>query len=105
MRFCGEPQTHERSSDALSDNPLRWSVTARQLDLITHFVEMGTPIDTQRAAGHPPGLLAVSGATDYCYCSSRRQSHPSLQNTFVLVGSLPAQGANYNISVASGVLI
>ena len=29
MRFCGEPQTHERSSDALSDNPLRWSVTAR----------------------------------------------------------------------------
>jgi ankyrin repeat protein len=61
------------------------------------------PIDAQRADGQTPVLLAVNGASDYWYRANRGRSHPSLRNTFVLVGSLLAHGANYNISVAAAV--
>lgn len=90
-----------RASDALGNNALHWSVITRQLDLIARLVELGTPIDAQRADGHTPVLLAVNGATDYWYRATRGRSHPSLRNTFVLVGSLLAHGAKYNISVAA----
>jgi len=33
--------------------------------LIDRFVELGTPIDAQRADGQTPVLLAANGATDY----------------------------------------
>jgi ankyrin repeat protein len=92
-----------RRSDALGNNALHWSVLTRQLRLIDRFVELGTPIDAQRADGQTPVLLAVNGATDYWYRSSRGRSHPSLRNASVLVGSLLAHGASYNISVAAAV--
>ena len=92
-----------RSSDALGNNALHWSVITRQLDLIEHFVTLGTPIDAQRADGQTPVLLAVNGAYDYWYRATRVKSHPSIRNTSVLVGSLLAQGANYTISVAAAV--
>jgi ankyrin repeat protein len=92
-----------RSSDALGNNALHWSVITRQLDLIEHFVTLGTPIDAQRADGQTPVLLAVNGAYDYWYRATRVKSHPSIRNTSVLVGSLLAQGANYTISVAASV--
>lgn len=94
-------KTLARASDALGNNALHWSVIMRQLDSIARFVEIGTPIDAPRADGQTPVLLAVNGATDYWYRATRDRSHPSLRNTFVLVGSLLAHGASYNISVAS----
>jgi ankyrin repeat protein len=92
-----------RAADALGNNPLHWSVITRQLDLVARFVECGTPIDAQRADGLTPVLLAVNGANDYWYRANRGRSHPSLRNSFVLVGSLLAHGASYNISVAAAV--
>ncbi|MFN0056133.1 MAG: ankyrin repeat domain-containing protein [Planctomycetales bacterium] len=92
-----------RASDALGNNPLHWSVITRQLGLIDRFVELGTPIDAKRADGNTPVLLAVNGATDYWYRSTRGRSHPSLRNTSVIVGSLLAHRAQYTISVAAAV--
>jgi uncharacterized protein len=92
-----------RASDALGNNALHWSVITRQLPLITQFVELGTPIDAQRADGQTPVLLAVNGAMDYWYRAERGKSHPSLRNSSVLVGSLLASGASYTISVAAAV--
>jgi ankyrin repeat protein len=92
-----------RSSDALGNNALHWSVITRQLGLIRCFAELGTPIDAQRADGQTPVLLAVNGATDYWYRATRGRSHPSLRNSSVLVGSLLAQGADYGLSVAAAV--
>jgi ankyrin repeat protein len=95
--------TLAHASDALGNNALHWGVITRQLALIDRFVDLGTPLDAQRADGQTPVLLAVNGATDYWYRDTRGRSHPSLRNTFVLVGSLLAHGANYNISVAAAV--
>jgi hypothetical protein len=53
-----------RSSDALGNNALHWSVLTRQLGLIERFAALGTPIDAPRADGQTPVLLAVNGATD-----------------------------------------
>jgi len=92
-----------RASDALGNTALHWSVITRQLDLIERFVELGTPIDVQRADGQSPVLLAVNGAMDYWYRATRGKSHPSLRNTSVMVGSLLARGAKYTISVAAAV--
>lgn len=92
-----------RASDALGNNALHWSVITRQLSLLERFVELGTPIDMERADGQTPVLLAVNGATDYWYRATRGRSHPSLRNTSVLVGSLLALGANYTISLAAGI--
>jgi ankyrin repeat protein len=92
-----------QSSDALGNNALHWSVLTRQLGLINRFVELGTPIDAERADGNTPVLLAVNGATDYWYRATRGRSHPSLRNASVLVGSLLAQGARYTISVAAAI--
>src|SRR5262245_26911750 len=92
-----------RSSDALGNNALHWSVITRQLGLVERFAALGTPIDAQRADGQTPVLLAVNGATDYWYRATRGRSHPSLRNASVLVGSLLPQGANYSISVAAAV--
>ena len=92
-----------RSSDALGNNPLHWSVITRQLGLIGRFAALATPIDAERADGQTPVLLAVNGATDYWYRATRGKSHPSLRDTSVLVGSLLARGADYTISVAAAV--
>ena len=92
-----------QSSDALGNNALHWSVITRQLGLIERFVELGTPVDAQRADGQTPVLLAVNGATDYWYRATRGKSHPSIRNAAVMVGSLLAHGANYTISVAAAV--
>jgi ankyrin repeat protein len=92
-----------RASDALGNNALHWSVITRQLEWINRFIERGTPIDAQRADGQTPVLLAVNGATDYWYRSTRGRSHASLRDTSVIVGSLLAQGATYTISVAAAV--
>jgi ankyrin repeat protein len=92
-----------QSSDALGNNALHWSVITRQLGLIERFVELGTPIDAQRADGQTPLLLAVNGATDYWYRATRARSHPSLRNASVMVGSLLTKGADYNISVAAAI--
>jgi ankyrin repeat protein len=92
-----------RSSDALGNNALHWSVITRQLGLIERFASLGTQIEAERADGQTPVLLAVNGATDYWYRATRGRSHPSLRNTSVLVGSLLAKGANYTISVAAAV--
>jgi hypothetical protein len=92
-----------RSSDALGNNALHWSVITRQLGLIERFAALGTPLDAQRADAQTPVLLAVNGANDYWYRATRGRSHPSLRNASVLVGSLLAQGANYTISVAAAV--
>jgi ankyrin repeat protein len=92
-----------QSSDALGNNALHWSVITRQLGLIERFVDLGTPIDAQRADGQTPVLLAVNGATDYWYRATRGRSHPSIRNASVIVGSLLAKGANYGISVAAAV--
>jgi ankyrin repeat protein len=92
-----------RTSDALGNNALHWSVITRQLGLIERFVELGTPLDAQRADGQTPVLLAVNGATDYWYRATRGKSHPSLRNASVMVGSLLAHGARYTISVAAAV--
>jgi ankyrin repeat protein len=92
-----------RTSDALGNNALHWSIITRQLGLIKRFVELGTPIDAQRADGQTPVLLAVNGATDYWYRATRGRSHPSLRNAAVMVGALLAHGARYTISVAAAV--
>jgi ankyrin repeat protein len=92
-----------RASDALGNNPLHWSVMTRQLALIDRFVNLGTPMEAQRADGQTPVLLAVNGATDYWFRTTRGRSHPSLRNTSVLVGNLLAHGATYSISVAAAV--
>jgi len=92
-----------RSSDALGNNAMHWSVITRQLNLIERFFKLGTPIDAERADGQTPVLLAVNGATDYWYRATRGRSHPSLRNTSVLVGSLLGHGASYTISVAAAV--
>ncbi|MCI0742189.1 MAG: ankyrin repeat domain-containing protein [Gemmataceae bacterium] len=92
-----------RASDALGNNAIHWSVIIRQLGLIERFVQLGTPIDAERADGQTPVLLAVNGATDYWYRDTRGRSHPSLRNASVIVGSLLAQSANYSISVAAAV--
>jgi ankyrin repeat protein len=92
-----------RMSDALGNNALHWSVITRQLGLIERFVELGTPIDAQRADGQTPVLLAVNGATDYWFRATRGRAHPSLRNASVLVGSLLARGASYTIAVAAAV--
>lgn len=92
-----------RASDGLGNNALHWSVITRQLGLIERFVDLGTPIDAQRADGQTPVLLAVNGAMDYWHRASRGRSHPSLRNTSVLVGNLLAKGASYTISVAAAV--
>ena len=89
-----------RASDALGNNPLHWSVITRQLSLIERFIELGTPIDAQRADGQTPALLAVSG-TDYWHRATRGRSHPSLRNKWVMVGYLLARGASYDISIAA----
>ena len=57
----------------LGNNALHWSVITRQLGLIERFVELGTPIDAQRADGQTPVLLAVNGATDYWYRATARR--------------------------------
>jgi ankyrin repeat protein len=92
-----------QASDALGNNALHWSVITRQLGFIARFVELGTPIDTHRADGQTPVLLAVNGATDYWYRATRGRSHPSIRDTSVIVGNLLAHGANYSISVAAAV--
>jgi ankyrin repeat protein len=92
-----------QGSDALGNNALHWSVMTRQLSLIERFVELGTPIDAQRADGQTPVLLAVNGANDYWYRATRGRSHPSIRNASVMVGSLLARGANYTMSVAAAV--
>jgi ankyrin repeat protein len=92
-----------QASDALGNNALHWSVITRQLGLIERFVELGPPIDAQRADGQTPVLLAVNGANDYWYRATRGRSHPSIRNASVMVGSLLARGANYTISVAAAV--
>ncbi len=89
------------ASDALGNNALHWSVITRQLGLIGRFVELGTPIDARRADGQTPVLLAVNGANDYWYRDTRGRSHPSIRNTWVMVGDLLANGAGYTISVAA----
>jgi ankyrin repeat protein len=91
------------AADALGNNALHCSVITRQLPLIGRFVELGTPIDAQRADGQTPVLLAANGATDYWYRATRGRSHPSLRNAAVLVGNLLAHGARYTISVAAAV--
>src|SRR5206468_1885827 len=48
-------------------------------------------------------LLAVNGATDYWYRETRGRSHPSLRNSFVIVGNLLARGAAYTLSVAAAI--
>jgi len=50
-----------RASDALGNNALHWSVITRQLGWIARFVELGTPIDAERADGQTPVLLAITG--------------------------------------------
>ena len=91
-----------RASDALGNNALHWSVLTRQLGLIGQFVELGTPIDAQRADGQTPVLLAVNG-TDYWYRATRGRTHPSLRNASVMIGYLLAKGARYTLSVATAV--
>jgi ankyrin repeat protein len=91
------------ASDGLGNNAVHWGVITRQRSLIERFVEMGAPVDALRADGQSPVLLAVNGATDYWYRETRDRSHPTLRNTFVLVGSLLTLGANYTISVAAAV--
>jgi ankyrin repeat protein len=91
------------ASDALGNNALHWCVITRQVEWINRFASAGTPIDALRADGSSPVLLAASGATDYWYRETRGKSHPSLRNTFVLVGYLLAQGAEYTASVAAAV--
>lgn len=91
------------ASDALGNNALHWSVLTRQLGLIDHFIERGTPIDALRADGHSPVMLAAGGATDYWYRDARGRSHPSLRNAAVMVGGLLARGAEYTLSVAAAV--
>lgn len=90
------------ASDALGNNALHWSVLSRQLDLIDRFIELGTPIDAQRADGQTPVILAVNGS-DYWYRALRGRSHPSIRNSWVIVGNLLARGAHYGISVAAAV--
>ena len=90
-------------SDALGNNALHWSVITHQLGFIERFVELGTPIDAQRADGQTPVFLAVNGANDYWYRGARGRTHPSIRNAWVLVGKLLANGANYSISVAAAV--
>jgi ankyrin repeat protein len=91
-----------QASDALGNNAIHWCVLTRQLGLIQFFAELGTPIDAQRADGNTPVLLAVHGS-DYWYRETRGSAHPSLRNSWVLVGNLLAHGARYTISVAAAV--
>jgi ankyrin repeat protein len=91
------------AADPLGNNALHWSVITRQIELIPRFLDAGTAIDTLRADGQTPLLLAISGANDYWYRGARGKSDPSLRNAWVIVGSLLANGAHYAISVAAAV--
>jgi uncharacterized protein len=90
-----------RAADALGNTALHWSVITRQLGMIERFIDLGTLVDTRRADGQTPVLLAVNSAMDYWYRAGRGKSHPSLRNAWVMVGNLLAQGAEYTISVAA----
>ncbi|MBL8812479.1 MAG: ankyrin repeat domain-containing protein [Planctomycetaceae bacterium] len=92
-----------KASDALGNNAIHWCVITRQINWISRFVELGTPIDGLRADGQSPVLLAVSGATDYWYRETRHREHSSMRNTSVLAGFLLALGADYSISVAAAI--
>jgi ankyrin repeat protein len=91
------------AADALGNTALHWSVITRQLGLIGRFVDLGTPVDARRADGQTPVLLAAGGASDYWHRDTRGRSHPSLRNAAVMVGSLLALGARYDLSVAAAV--
>ncbi len=92
-----------RASDALGNAALHWSVITRQPGLIERFVQGGTSIDAQRADGQTAVLLAINKGCDYWYRDTRRRSHPSIRNLWVIVGNLLARGARYTISVAAAV--
>jgi hypothetical protein len=47
-----------QSSDALGNKALHWGVITQQLGLSERFVELGTPIDAQRADGITPVLAS-----------------------------------------------
>jgi len=92
-----------KASDASGNNAIHWSVITRQLNLIDCFIERGTPIDAERADGKSPLLLATAGGMDYWHRETRGRSHPSLRNSWVMVGCLLAKGAEYSISTAAAV--
>src|SRR5947199_234778 len=90
---------------ALGDLPKVKSLLAKDRRLVNaqHWYQF--PIHKAVSAGHTEivKLLLERGADDYWYRANRGRSHPTLRNTFVLVGSLLAHGANCNISVAAAV--
>ncbi len=90
-----------QTADALGNGPLHWSIITRQLDLLSLLVESGAPLEAMRADGQTPLLLAANGAQDYWYRETRDRSHPSLRNTWIMVGQLLALGAQYSFSVAA----
>ena len=103
QQVLGQYPSLVTASDALGNNALHWCVLTRQMEWIKPFVSAGSPMDALRADGNSPVLLAASGATDYWYRETRGRSHPSLRNSFVLVGYLLALGAEYTASVAAAV--
>ena len=93
------------ASDALGNNALHWSVITRQLKLIEKFVDLGTPLEAQRANGQTPLLVATSGGYDYWHRDAWRPGHPSLRDAAVMVGCLLTKGAKYTISTAAAAAV
>lgn len=84
------------AADALGNNAIHCSVTTRQLSLIKRFAELGTPIDSVRADGKTPALLALSWFRPL-------PPDTAIRNRWVIVGDLLARGAKYTISLAAAV--
>jgi len=92
-----------RFADALGNTSLHWSVITRQRELVHLFVDAGTPIDARRADGQTATMLAANGANDYWYRGTRSAQHPSLRNSWVMVGDLLSRGAHYTATLAAAV--
>ena len=92
-----------KAADALGNNAVHWSVITRNMSLIDRFVEQGTPINARRADGQTPAMLAAHEAYDYWYRGARGRRHPSIRNSWVILGKLLEKGATYSISIAAAV--
>lgn len=90
-------------ADTLGNNPLHWCVITRQPTWLRRFAKLGTQVKSLRADGHSPALLAASHAQDYWYRETRGRRHPSLRNSWVMVGQLLELGAEYELSVAAAI--
>ena len=94
--LAGRPELIQ-ASDALGNGPLHWAAMTRQIDLVDFFVARGAELESRRADGQTPLLVALNG--DYWY-RSRDLPAEAPKDAWVVTRHLLARGAEYVLSVA-----